>query len=264
MKHPWLLKSLIICGTLLSPFVVAKQIVLFGVFNTDFPPFHYVVDQQHRGLDADLIREAFSRLPEYEVQYKFLPVRRAILELEWGSLDMTTGFSSRMREKTAYIVKTPLHWSFNKVAVLKGMEFNFEGLEDLRGIDVAILNGSRLGQEFDQAVSKGKIQAHYVDSFEDTVKMLTSGRMPGIIGNYPIIDYYASKMGFSDAITYLPRLVVPPIRYSLLISRKSKLPGLKILHVKLEKALNDMLIDGTYDRIYRRHGLSFEHFKEDS
>ncbi len=254
-----LLRLVIVTGVISSPYTLAQQVVVLGVMDIDFPPYQYIINKEQVGPEADVIRKAFSLMPEYKLGYKLLPVKRAIAELEWGSIDITTGFKTPEREKFAYFLNTALHWSGYKIAVLKGNEFVFDSIEDLYERDIAMMSGNKVSQEFDTAVRDGKIDIHYVDTFEDTVKMLTSNRVGSIVGNFTITQFYANKSGFSGKVTALPHPVSPPKAFRLMISKNSKLAEKEKLRQRLENVLTDMLKDGSFDSIYRKHGLIFDH-----
>ncbi|MEH6345393.1 MAG: transporter substrate-binding domain-containing protein, partial [Bermanella sp.] len=100
-RYLFYLKLLLLSGLLLGARVHAEQTVVFGVMDIEFPPFQYIVDGKPIGPDADIIREAFARLPDYKLAYKIRPVKRVAKEIENGSLDITAVFKTPPREKFA-------------------------------------------------------------------------------------------------------------------------------------------------------------------
>ena len=265
MKHYlFYLKLLLLSGLLLGARVYAEQTLVFGVMDIEFPPFQYIIDGKPIGPDADIISEAFDRLPGYKLSYKIRPVKRVAKEMENGSLDITAVFKTAQREKFALFTKTPLHWSVYKLATLKENEFDFNKIEDLYGMRIGMMLGNKVSAIFDKAVEDKKLKANRVSSFEKTLQLLNKRRVRAIVGNVTIIQYYAKKLGITDKITILPRPIRAPKAFRPMISKNSGIKDPADLQQKLEAVLSSMVKEGVFDDVYARHGLLFEYHASDS
>jgi len=253
--------SLVILSTLLfslPPLAQGEEPVVFGVMDIDFPPYQYIVNGTQAGPDADIISEVFRRLDEYNLTYKLRPVKRVALEIKNGNIDITAVFKTPEREKFALFTHTPIHWSIYKIAVMKGNEFAFNRIEDLYGKRLGMMMGNKISLEFDRAVESGKIDLLRVPSFTKTLLLLKNQRVKAIVGSATITHHLASKLGMADWLVMLPHPIRPPKAFRFMISKNSTLVDPQHLRNRLEDTLAQMLKDGTFDKIYANHGLTFE------
>ena len=69
----------------ISPFIAAAQkVVLYA--DDAYPPYSFSEQGQARGLYAQILRKAFSRMPDYEVRIEPKPWKRALKALERGEV----------------------------------------------------------------------------------------------------------------------------------------------------------------------------------
>jgi len=235
-----------------------RQIVTFGILDVEFLPYQYFIDGVHSGPNADIIQEVFKRLNDkYKVNFKTLPVKRAVHELKYEGIDITAMFKTEERDNYAIFTKNPIHWSTYKIAVTKGNEFHYTKIEDLFEKTFGMMRGNTVSREFDQAIKDGSITILRVKTFEDTLKLLEKRRVDAIVGNVTIMDYYSKKLELSNKITYLDHALSPPKPFRFMISKQSKTFNPKLLKEDLDFTLSQMLKDGTTDMIYKKYNLIY-------
>ena len=89
--------------------------------------------------------------------------------------------------------------------------------------------------------------------------MLSHERLEAIVGHEQVISYVAASMGLNEQITFLQKPVRPAKEFHIVVSPEADIASAETLRKALSRVLGEMLKDGTFDAIYQRYGLSFEH-----
>ena len=220
----------------------------------NIPPYVYVEEGKLTGVSIDIINE-LARRGGFSVKIEIFPWARVLLEVEQGRVD--GAFSAYMKEeRKAYSLYTGIiHYDELRVAVKKGKEFPFSGIESLYGKTVGKGRGVYAGDAFDSAVGKGKIFLFDVDDMNmSNIRKLHEGRLDAVIGSPVAMQHYARELGYKD-IVLLPGALREKIPAYLILSKHSGLKHKKRWQQKLTNLINEMHADGTIHAIYQRYHI---------
>ncbi len=248
--------SLLIFGVFIGSFIVqhvgAQQVLNFSTLD-DFRPFTWQENNHSRGIDVDIIKEMCQRM-DVKCNIKFYPWKRVLKYTEIGKSDGGfSAFKNSTREKFAYFLEYPIHFSTYSVFVKKGHEFPFKKIVDLNGKTIGINRGFKLNKEFDDAVDTKKIQIEEVNNMEQNIKKLMVDRIQGVAANYHETLLLLKKMRLSDKIVALPNPIVPPKGAYLMISKDAEITDKKQLIEKMNQILKVMYEDGTINQINNKY-----------
>ncbi|NQY93767.1 MAG: transporter substrate-binding domain-containing protein [Campylobacteraceae bacterium] len=164
-------------------------------------------------------------------------------------------FYTEERAKYAlYVLSEPIHYSSYLIFVRKGEEFKFNKIPDLYNKTIGIQRSFSISKEFDNAVTNKKIIIQEAFNNENNIKRLLANRVDAIIGNEIVSYYNASKMGVLDKISVLP-IPVKKKRGAYLVLSKSSInfKNKTELLEKINKAMKDIWLDGTYQKILDKY-----------
>jgi polar amino acid transport system substrate-binding protein len=209
----------------------------------DYPPYEYVENGEVKGINMDLIREAFRRMgvtPFFEPR----PWKRALYGLRHGDvLALSSGFKTEKRLKFAIFPTEPLAMETNVVAALSVSGVVVEKLEDLQDLRIGVVRDYAYGRAFDSLTGLHKIMAN---SSQQMVEMLLAQRMDVCIGNKVVIRHVAQKLGKAAHIRFLYVLGNDPLY--LMFSRQ-RASETQELADEFSQTLHEMRKDGTFERI---------------
>lgn len=245
--HRRILLTLLLCAILLFPTLAPAQGLTLPIVFEDYPPYEYVEDGQVKGINMDLIREAFRRMgirPFFEPR----PWKRALYELEHGEiLALSSGFKTPRRETFAIFPEEPLSMETNVVAALAVSGVKVESLDDLRGLRVGVVREYVYGHEFDSMHGLDKVKTN---STHQMVKMLLGQRMDVIIGNRMVIRHILKDLGKLAHVKFVYEIGSEPL---YLFFSRSRGNLARDLARDFDKAIREMREDGTFSAIEAKY-----------
>ncbi len=213
----------------------------------DYPPYEYLENGEVKGVNVELMREAFRRM-DVTPTFEPMPWKRAVYELKNGGiLALASGFKTPDREVFAFFPSEPLAME-NVVVVapaVSGVEVN--SLEDLRGLTVGVVREYAYGHVFDTMNDLNKVEAA---SNPQLLKMLLSHRMDVVIMNKAVARAAAQKIHALPHIRFVYAVNSEPLY--LLFSRAREFEAVEMAR-DFGKALKEMRKDGTYADIESRY-----------
>lgn len=142
------LPGLMLAASLFTAPVSAETLVVFG--SEAYPPVAYLEDGHPRGIFPALLAKLESETGDhYDV--RLLPWKRAQLYAMAGEGGIMN-LSWNPERAAALDFSLPLYEDRVVLVVLKGNEFSFKKLEDLRGKKIGVGSGSSYRSEVDQAI----------------------------------------------------------------------------------------------------------------
>jgi len=203
---------------------------------------------KHNGVYTHLITEAFA-LEGIEVEFGFFPWPRAEDFARTGEWDaMATLVSTPEREKVFYL--SSVAYSSKRVFFhLKSFSFDWETMDDLKGLDIGATIGYRYGEEFENAEKEENISVLRVSRDSQNFEMMLKGR----IKIFPFTleaGYFMLSKDFSseDAgkITHHPR-ILQKADYHLMFPKSSD-KSQRLLEL-FNKGLKQLKESGRYDQM---------------
>lgn len=223
----------------------------------DDPPYFMVQENEVVGIDADLVREAMSRLG-CRLSFEKLPWARALRELRDGRVDMLSGaYRTPEREEYAHYSQVYGLVSPNVLFVRRSDEagFNFNGLGEL------LESGFRLGAQINVSYSDEysalvrspdyEQNIQFLSSRESLWRMLARDRIDGVIASQLTGLHEIQDLGLSGTIIQSPLVVSNEPAYFVF----SKATVGSAFVADFDLALQTMLDDGTFAAIVNRYVL---------
>lgn len=205
------------------------------------------------GADPDFIREIGRRIGVTFV-FKPMPMKRALHSLKNGDVDFGVGYKTIERQKyLSYMGDYPLHWAIYPLFVRRDADFNFTKIEDLYGKKIGKNRSFAISKEFDEAIKARKIKVVEIEGYHAMVKLLLNGRVDGIVGNPSGIVSAYTRTIHTEGIFPLERLVSPLKGAYFAMSKKADIEDRDLLASKIEKAIKEIVEDGTVLEIEKRY-----------
>lgn len=165
--------SLIMLVTLtFSPQCFGEAIVIMG--NENKPPKVYIEQGEAKGILVDIMKYIDDRIPQ-AFEFELMPWKRAF-EIARNGEGGIIGLSKNSARLKIFDYSEAMFLDTIILVVLKGNEFQFNGIQDLKGMVVGARRGSSYGDDFEQA--KNTIFKIDVDnSGKQRLQKLLSGRI---------------------------------------------------------------------------------------
>lgn len=229
----------LLCFALLAP-LAAEPAILFDVAN---PPFMYERNGVAAGIYPALVSEAFRRMGS-TVTLRAIPWKRALLAIASGDAGIGGVYRNAARE-FVWDFSDAIYEETTMLYVLRGGDFKFDSLSDLRGKKIGVIRGWSYGSAFDSAVHDGLVAVEEETSDILNFKMLASGRLDAVLAIKESGDRYSEFL--HAGIHRLPQVVTSNRTYVAF----SKESGMADALGAFNFALASMRRDGTFDRIVR-------------
>lgn len=186
---------LLVCGVF-SGALKAETISVYG--DEAYAPVIYL----DHGKPTGVLPAIFARLSRdtgdrYELV--LVPWKRALYESQRG-LGGVTNISWTKERSAIYDFSDPIYFDDIQLVVLKGKEFPFNELKDLKGKKVGGADGASYGEDVDKAIAAGIISMDRDPNQLSRMRKLLLGRMDvAIVGN--------GRAGFERLLASAPDLV---------------------------------------------------------
>ncbi len=217
-----------------------------------WPPF---TDRRlpNNGLAVDLVSTALQRAG-YTTEYAEAPWARVMYGLQQGDYDLLVS-AWYSDERTRYgLFSEP--YLINRIRFLQHRRTHiyFDSLADLRPYSIAVVRGYSYSSEFDQDTSLSKVP---VLEFAMGARMLAAGRVQLAVEDELVAQHYLNHelSEVKGGLEFLPK---PLSENGLHILVRRTHPLHQQIVQDFNRAIAAMRADGTYARIYQRHGLQLQ------
>lgn len=203
----------------------------------EWPPY-LSRDLPEQGVIAHLIRDLL-RAEGYCVQFKFLPWPRAYAEAAAGKQAATAIWMHKPEREADFLYSDALLDEQFVIFHLRSRAFDWQTLDDLRGLRLGGGLEYSYGPEFDAAIADGRLQMERVSSDQQNFDKLLRGR----IDLYPQeinVGYFSLRQSFPPrkvaTITHHPKVLLK--NQSFLLFPKAK-PESQALRSQFNRRLAD-------------------------
>ena len=214
----------------------------------DWPPY-LSSELKHNGVVAHLISDIMAD-EGYRVTFRFLPWPRAYAEAAAGKYQASAVWMHKAERDADFLFSAPL---LNEQFVffhLKSLPFDWQRLDDLKGMKLGGGLEYSYGPEFDAYIATGDVQMERVSSDAQNFGKLLKER----VVLYPQeinVGYAALRSHFSPAeiarITHHPKPLLNNLSYLML---PKKLPGSQALHERFNRRLQSYRDSGRYQQYF--------------
>lgn len=235
-----------------SSIVNGQTIELICSGDDNFPPYSFEENNQLKGIDIDVLREITKRTG-IKFSVELYPWKRLLNNTKKGLCDCSFSLF-KTPERGAYaIFLAPVHYSTYGLFVRSDKLFNYKKLSDLYGKTIGKNFGFAISDDFDQAAKEGKIKIFEAEGTNKLIKLARHGIIDGFAGNINVTLYEMKKMGVSNELSFLPKMLTEKRAAYLVISKKTK----KQINPEIQKQIIDMIneihSDGTYLKIVQKY-----------
>ena len=206
---------------------------------------------KHQGFASHVVSQAFAR-QGYEVEFDFLPWKRAFVQTKNGDYDATSwwSYSEERAKELLYsdeILESRLHFFY-----VRGFQpdFDWKSVDDLTGYRVGLSRGYYTSDALEAARKAGKVEFEVVNDDEQNFRRLLRGR----IDLFPInvvtgLELLRTK--FAPNVIHQVAYHSRPLssRPGFLLFPKNSKRSL-VLMEKFNAGLKSLREDGTYDKMF--------------
>jgi len=211
----------------------------------DSKPFGYVdTDGVTKGVHYELIGELAKRTG-LNIERRIYPYARMWSNLENGLVDAAIGW--RSSERDPYSVYVNFVFTDYLSAITMKNKQTLGRYEDLYTVGtVGVLRGLSISDKFN---ADTRIQKYDVNTYDQGIEMLRTGKVDAVAGNVYAFLYLASQFKLTDSLD-LPGLKLGSRDQWLQASKKSKM----LRYVpQLQKAVQAMISDGYVEKIFLKY-----------
>jgi arginine/lysine/histidine/glutamine transport system substrate-binding/permease protein len=206
-----------------------------------FPPFVYFnSDNQLIGFDVDLMNEIAARL-DLGVDYAYIPFDGLFATLEAETADASVNAMTITAERDQAVDFSRSYFQSGLAIAVRTNETRINALEDLSGHKVAVKLGTTGA---DLASQVPGVQLVTFDSAEKALIDLSKGNVDAVIKDEPTTLGVLEQANI-DNVRLLDELLTEEY-YGIGLPPNS--PNKRFI----DQALNDIIADGTYERLYRK------------
>ena len=220
-------------------------------FETPWPPFQIKEGGEFKGIDAEIIREIGDRTG-CEMNIEETPWKRQLRGAKTGEIDIVPA-ANKTDERDEYSLWTIDYLPYSSILWVDSKDStNYESLEEflMSGKSFGKIRGVTLGEKTDEMTSeKYKDQVKENRNTELNLKMISAGRLDGVVDNALVVGYVAKQEGIRDDIRRTDVTVLSDPLYFLL-SEKSMTD--EIVQA-FNEALKEMKSDGTIQNIVDKY-----------
>lgn len=247
--HRTLLLTICLTAAMVAPRLFAAELLRVGV-SFAIPP--YVIEEEGRGIELDLFKEAF-RDSGYEPHFEYLPLERTFRMLESGKLDAIINVKPGMLNNV--FLSQPVIAFHNRVFTLG--KTHISTLDDMKTLRVSAFQRARqiLGGAFASMADQNP-RYEEVAKQQGQVHRLMLGRVDAVILEQRVFYYYLAELADSKygAELYASGRVrqydlFAPTHYHFAFRQVE-------LQRRFDRQLDAMRADGRYRKIFEAYGAT--------
>ena len=244
---PRLLRAMGLMGLLLLTQAAAAE--KLRLVADAWPPFTDI-NLVNGGLATDLVSTALARAG-YASEFEQVPWARALQGIGDGRYDVLV--SAWFNKERTLIGEFSNEYLLNRVLFLKRKDspIEFDSLKALHAYPIAVVRGYAYSSAFDSDPELQKVPVH---SFSMAVRMLAAGRVALAVDDEYVARYNLGREvpRVRESVEFLPK---PLSENGLHILVSLKNPNHAQIVANFDRGIAAMKADGSYDRMFRLHGL---------
>ena len=236
------LLKLLFMGTIvlsLSATALAKEKIYVGT-NAEFPPFEYLEDGKITGFDMDLVQE-IGKLVDADIKIVDMAFDGLLPALQMKKVDLVIAGMTANEERMKTVSFTQPYYTASQVIIVKEGNTSIKSFDDLKGRRVGVM----LGFTGDMVVSE--IDGVKIERFNAAyagIMALKADKIEAVVlDSEPAKNYVAQNKGL-----VLADADAEQEEYAIAVRKNDK-----ALLEKVEKALNELKENGTYDKLIQKY-----------
>ncbi|MBU6955580.1 ABC transporter substrate-binding protein [Hahella sp. HN01] len=217
----------------------------------EFPPY-FSSKLSHYGVFPHIVEEAFA-VEHIQVEYIFLPWKRALRMAAEGDYDGTPGWVYSTERAQQFSYSDPVLNETKVFFHLKSLNFDWNGIEDLKPYKIGLTLGYFYGPTLAKAEERGDFLFERVSTDLLNMRKLAAGRIQLFVVNREVgLQIARSEMPAQDAanITYHPKPISVDAQH-LLISKNIDPVRAQFLLDSFNRGLRKLRESGRYEALWK-------------
>ncbi|NLB53308.1 MAG: basic amino acid ABC transporter substrate-binding protein [Syntrophomonadaceae bacterium] len=211
---------------------------------TTFPPMEFMEGGEYVGFDMDLIR-AIAEAENMEVEMNSLGFDALIPAVQTGQIDCVISAMSITDERKESVDFTEPYFQAGLIIAVKSDNTTINNLEDLEGKKIAAQIGTTGADACNGVKEKdAATEVSIYNSTGEAYMALENDVVDAVINDHPVTMYYVNTEG-QDKVKTVGEVFAAEDTYGIAVKK-----GNAELLNKLNKGLQKIRDDGTYDEIY--------------
>lgn len=213
--------------------------------DTTYPPFEYKEGNEYKGIDIELIN-AIAESQGFEIELSPMDFGGIIPAMQANQLDVAIAGMSITEERKKIVDFSTPYFDAGLIVVVKDDNTTIKSVDDLKGKKVAVKKGTSGAKYATDNASKLGID---VVQFNDSPAMfqeVSNGNADALIEDYPVITYAIAQKDLGLK-TVGDRLNGDQYGIAVLKGENQELLE------KINKGLEELKKDGTYDKIIKTY-----------
>lgn len=208
--------------------------------NAEFPPFEYVENGEYAGIDVELAQAIAKELGK-ELEIVDMAFNALINALNSGKVDFVAAGMSVDPEREKNVDFTIKYYNATQTIIVQAGNENIKSKDDLVGKKIGVQTGTT---GYDVAVEiKDAVVSTYENGLEATMDLANGNIDAVIIDDFPAKKYVEKNPGLK-----LVDGQFEEEQYAMAVKKGNK----KLLE-QINKALQKLMDDGTYDKILEKY-----------
>lgn len=229
-----------------------KTKILVGTSGLVYPVTFYDKNNQLTGVDVELTKEIFKRLPEYEFEFYIADLTTLFIALDTNKIQMvahSVGKNPERLKKYTYADK-PHNRGVPVIAVKQGRK-DIQTVDDLQGKSIPAVGDGALTelyvQKYNDEHKQSPIKINYGVDTQAGILGVSNGKFDAAITSASSVENFEKTYGIKVDQILIPRgHELNSSDGSYLIYR----PDQEKLKQKVDKVFQDIKNDGTLSKIF--------------
>lgn len=214
------------------------------VTDAAYAPFEYQDKGEVVGFDIDFIK-AVAKEAGYEIDIAHTGWDPLFVELEKKTADIgISAITINDERKQTYDFSVPYFLSTNKIMVPEGSDI--KNAEDLKDKTVAVQNATTGQEAVEGLLGKNSSQIKKFENNNLAILELKAGGADAVVADNTVIEEYAKNNPNDKFVIIEDTEAFAQEFYGLMFPKGSKLKA------EFDKAVNEVLDNGTYAEIYKK------------
>ena len=224
---------------LLGTISYAKEPLYIGT-NAEFVPFEYIENGEIVGFDIELIKEVGKKI-DRNIVIKNIAFDGLLPALQTNKIDAIIAGMTITKEREKFVDFSDNYFVANQVIIVPEKDKSTKSLGSLKDKKVGVV----LGYTGDLIISKDKeIKKIQYNSAPTAIMALNSGKIDAVIlDSAPAENYIENNKGLK-----IVTMDIKDEKYAIAIKK-----GQKELVENINKALNELKNDGTYNKLINKY-----------
>lgn len=228
--------------------LLSSQVTELTCYSTTFAPYSFIENGVVKGANIDIIK-AISKKLNIIVTFKTMPWQRLLKNIAANKVDCAAAFfKTSTRANNMLFMTEPLSITDYTLFIQKSNVDKYKNLKDFAGTSIGVNRGFKTTPKFEKAVSSGLIKQYEVGNEQQSLLMLSTARLAGVLTDKNVGLFNINKMGLNNIIAIKPSLKSIPV--FLIFSKKHNNSD---LIEQFNQALINLKQNGTYQRIFDKY-----------